>query len=121
MKDPIYACSDTFKQLPKCSGGHRHYSIAVNGDIFPCSLLIGNEEFKLGNTHTGINSDKINQVDKINFSESVCGDCALNAYCVSERCRLVNLATTGDFRVPNLINCKMMNVKYEISREYIES
>jgi len=34
-----------------CSGGREFITIAANGDVYPCHMFIGDDDFKMGNVH----------------------------------------------------------------------
>lgn len=116
--DSIYAFSDEFHALSPCTAGHNYYSIAPNGDIYPCTLLVGMEEFIIGNVETGVDIKKLSRIEEINkYPLEVCPDCELQLYCSSVRCKLVNYFTNGSYADPNLVQCNMMNIKYQVANE----
>lgn len=109
--------SGEFRGKGICSGGRDHYSVNVNGDIYPCIMVVGDDVHKIGNVFTGLDKEKIEKITKINCSRDkveACGDCELSRYCESTRCLLVNYALNGDYYKPNLVNCNLMNIKYNL-------
>lgn len=109
--------SGEFREKGLCSGGKDHYSVNVNGDIYPCIMVVGDDVHKIGNVFTGLDKEKIEKITKINCSRDKvkgCDDCELSGYCESTRCLLVNYALNGDYYKPNLVNCNLMNIKYSL-------
>lgn len=106
-----------FKKKGICSGGKEHYSVNVNGDIYPCMMVVGDEKHRIGNIFTGFDYDMINSIVCINndrLQVEGCKDCNLFDYCDSTRCLLVNYAINGNYYKPNLVNCNIMNIKYNL-------
>lgn len=103
---------DTFSELAKCTACESYFNFDTDGSIYPCSFVVGNRNFVVGNVGTGLIPEKIDYINKIkSTSIHECSDCALSPYCLSTRCIFANYATTGDFNKPNLVQCNMINIK----------
>jgi len=109
---------ETFESLNFCTAGHGYFSIDVQGNIYPCIALVGNNKHIIGDVINGINKNKLKELEKVICQEvSICDGCKLYDYCEATRCLLVNYATTGDYLKPNLVKCNMMNVQLCVLEE----
>lgn len=100
-----------------CSGGIDGFHVLPTGDIYPCSMVVGDEEWKIGDVENGLDNEKIKLIQTIN-GETVksCEGCNFYNYCEGSRCKLVNKKITGDFFEASAVTClqsrvalKMMN------------
>lgn len=66
-----------------CRGFMGHFSVAYNGDVYPCSHFIGDRRFIMGNITTKINTQKINAlIDRINIkNKKYCSHCHIKDIC----------------------------------------
>lgn len=104
------------KKLGKCSGGITSFNIDPSGDISPCTLTVGNDEFIIGNVHDGININKRNEL--LSYSDiknKECIGCDLYSYCSQTRCKMINKIIVGDFSSPSPAACMEKNVLYDIN------
>ena len=100
-----------------CSGGIDGFHVLPTGDIYPCSMVVGDEEWKIGDVEKGLDSEKIKLIQTINMQKvKSCQGCNFYNYCEGPRCKLVNKKITGNFFEASAIMClqsrvalKMMN------------
>lgn len=105
----------TLKRI--CSGGIDGFHVLPTGDIYPCSMVVGDEKWKIGNVEKGLDFEKVRLIQSINSKEvKRCKGCSFYNYCEGPRCKLVNKKITRDFFEPSAITClqsrltlKMMN------------
>ena len=72
----------------RCAAGKTKFSIACNGDIYPCDSFVGSEEFKLGdatdlknvNVFCEKTIDKISPCQQCGFRYLCTGDCYYSSY-----------------------------------------
>lgn len=108
----LYDIQSTFSELSKCTACESYFNFDVDGSIYPCSFVVGDSDFIVGNARTGLVPEKIAYINKVKSTTiHECSDCALSPYCLSARCIFANYATTGDFNQPNLVQCNMINIK----------
>ena len=89
-----------------CTGGVTNFHVLPNGNIYPCSMVAGEEEWLIGNINEGLDDDKIRQIQELNNKVTTsCKGCDLYNYCASSRCKLVNKKITGDFCKASAITC----------------
>ncbi len=111
----IDAISCEFAKLGKCTAGNDYYSIDVFGKIYPCTVLVGDDDWIIGDLVHGIDSEQIRRIEAVNETELTgCRECGMYDYCAAVRCRFINYATTGSCISPNLVTCQMMNVKVSL-------
>lgn len=105
-----------FKIKCKCSGGINEKSIYSNGDIYPCVVSTGIEEFKIGNIWDGIDKNCLNNILKnSNPIISDCIDCLFYDFCNGTRCRIINKIINDDFLEPSVVECNLNNILYEVN------
>lgn len=102
------------KRVSACGAGNEYFSVAPNGDIYPCHQFVGNEKFKMGNVYEGSLDGSIRSVFAENclFTRSKCSDCFAKYIC-SGGCSANNYNFTGDMNEPYGITCEMMKKRIE--------
>ena len=92
----------------RCDAGKNRITINNKGDIYSCSVMMGNKEFKIGNIYCGVNNvlqskywdiqKKVHEVcSKCTFMHMCGGECYANSYlryndmkCIIEKnCRII--------------------------------
>lgn len=71
------------KRKEFCGAGSSVLGIAANGDIFPCTLLIGEKDCYLGNVRTGISPRAVRQFKSWHSftGKPACKECGDRYYC----------------------------------------
>ena len=96
----------------RCSGGISSFHIYTNGDIYPCSFVINNEDFCIGDIYNGIDTKKIEKnIEIYNSKAYECKDCDYEEYCLTHKCKYLNYKLTGDLRHASPIVCQTENIK----------
>lgn len=100
----------------KCSGGITSKSIYTDGRIYPCMISTGIAEFAIGDIWSGIDKGKLKKLlDYSNYSNPECIGCAMYKACNSTRCKIVNKIVTNSFHKPQILECEINNLLYEIN------
>lgn len=111
----IFELSNSFHVLGECQGGQNHFSIDIDGSIYPCVIVNGMSQFKMGDVFKGIEEEKNKKLEEINHRVvEKCIKCSLVNYCNSTRCKLLNYVTEKDFKNPNLVECYRMNIRLDL-------
>ncbi|CEP41219.1 radical SAM protein (plasmid) [Paraclostridium sordellii] len=107
------------KRKGDCFGGILSFTIDVNGDIFPCTFSVGDEELKLGSVFDEDVSDaKQKELVKIYTSENEgCKSCLRKECCDSIRCKLLNKKVMGDPNKSIPIMCALEKVCLTTTRK----
>ncbi len=102
-----------------CFGGIVSFAIDVNGDIFPCTFSVGDNEFKLGSVFDrNISEEKRQELIKIYISEGRrTGRTLRKEWCTSVRCKLMNRKVTGEFNKAIPIICALEKVILTTTRK----
>jgi uncharacterized protein len=109
----ISLIEDRPHSLGSCTAGESYYSIDVHGNIFPCTFLVGDKNHIIGDVLSGIDDAKLKRIKKILEGKvDLCANCAMSDRCTSSRCLFLNYATTKNYYTPNLVECNMMNIRY---------
>lgn len=100
--------SDFGYKKGSCFGGIADFGIDYNGNIYPCTMAVGHEEFLIGNVYDdSLNEQKIDFLSRLNINNDVCEGCSRMEYCNGNRCKIINKIDTGDFFTPNGIRCEL--------------
>ena len=102
------------KRVSACGAGNEYFSVAPNGDIYPCHQFVGDEKFKMGSVFEGALNTDIRSTFAANclFTRKKCGDCFAKYIC-SGGCSANNYHFEGDMNVPYGITCEMMKKRIE--------
>lgn len=95
-----------------CEAGLSVYAVSTKGDIYPCFMLIDQEQFKMGNIHdknpfeNEVFKNIRNEFFKFSkFNYEQCKDCFNNTLC--HGCLGLNYFDTGDIYKTSKIECEM--------------
>lgn len=99
-----------------CRGGISQFYISPDGNVYPCSYVVGDENYVLGNIKSGYES--LRCVEHINkhYAFKYCKGCTYFNYCSGTRCIYLNYKATGSFDVPTAIMCAYEKYLYKASR-----
>lgn len=102
------------KRVSACGAGNEYFSVAPNGDIYPCHQFVGDESFKMGNVYEGKLNADIRGTFATNclFTRKECDKCFAKFIC-SGGCSANNYHFTGDMNTPYPITCAMMKKRIE--------
>lgn len=109
--DPIDYCDKG-----SCTGGIASQVIYTDGVIYPCLMSGGVNEFSIGDIYQGVNKDKLTQILEYNNVENTsCEGCMMAKACDATRCKIINKLTTGDYNMPPVMECEIMNILYHLN------
>lgn len=95
-----------------CGGGLSSYHIYMDGRIFPCSYVVNDDSFCIGNIKDGLNNEKINMFIEFYVKElKECLGCDYEKYCRSFKCKYLNYAIMHDLEKASPVVCAMENIK----------
>ena len=65
------------KRVSACGAGNEYFSVAPNGDLYPCHQFVGDDKFRMGSVTEGITRKDIREEFKNSclFTRKKCGDC----------------------------------------------
>lgn len=99
-------------RINTCSGGVQSFHIYCDGKVYPCSYVVDIPEYIIGDIKYGLDKEKI-----CGFSERYssrideCIGCDYERYCLTYKCRYLNLILSGNMNKPSPIVCQMENIK----------
>lgn len=74
----------TYK-IYRCDAGKTRIVVNNIGDIFACSVMYGNEDFKIGNIYKGIQIKKQSEFEVVSIKREIkCKDCIIRNICGGE-------------------------------------
>lgn len=102
------------KRVSACGAGNEYFSVAPNGDIYPCHQFVGDKKFLMGNVYEGRLNGDIRSVFAENclFTREKCDSCFAKFIC-SGGCSANNYHFEGDMNRPYGITCEMMKKRIE--------
>lgn len=102
------------KKVSACGAGNEYFSVAPNGDIYPCHQFVGDKDFLMGNVYSGELDGKIRDkfASSCLFTREKCGDCFAKFIC-SGGCAANNYHFEGDINKPYEATCAMMKKRVE--------
>ena len=108
------------KKKEKCS---LNINIGVDGNIYPCSYTVNNEEYIIGNVENGVLENKVENYKRniLCKDNEFCEKCSNKDYCISNRCKFLNKAITGNYYMPSGIACALENVENSLLIRYKEN
>ncbi|MDE6372967.1 MAG: thioether cross-link-forming SCIFF peptide maturase, partial [Clostridia bacterium] len=102
------------KRVSACGAGNEYFSVAPNGDLYPCHQFVGDKNFLMGNVFDGKIDGVIRSTFAGNclFTREKCGDCFAKYIC-SGGCSANNYHFEGDMNKPYGVTCEMMKKRIE--------
>lgn len=102
------------KRVSACGAGNEYFSVAPNGDIYPCHQFVGDTAFLMGNVYEGkLNKDiRSTFAENCLFTRKKCEDCFAKFIC-SGGCSANNYHFEGDMNEPYGVTCEMMKKRIE--------
>ncbi len=102
------------KRVSACGAGNEYFSVAPNGDIYPCHQFVGDKKFLMGNVYEGkLDSDiRATFAENCLFTRQKCDNCFAKYIC-SGGCSANNYHFEGDMNIPYGVTCEMMKKRIE--------
>jgi len=105
----------------RCAAGTRQISVAVNGTLYPCHRLVGDERYRWGDVFSGLEPGKREeflaraQLDQ----RTICGDCDLATWCGGS-CSYLGVTESDDLFAHSASDCRRSRTELELAREVRE-
>ena len=95
-------------QLSICMGGTEKFEIDVFGKLYPCTYVIGEEEYCLGDIYNGVDVRTVEKIKRVcKQSINICEGCGGYNSCTAVRCKFVNKKVTNDYFIPIPLICEL--------------
>lgn len=108
--------SDEIIRKNVCNGGKSSIHIDCIGDLYPCTYVVGEKDYTIGNVEGGINNSDLDYLlASSSFSIKECEGCDYLKYCMSNRCRFLNEKLTGSSVCPSPVVCAMERLRLRLS------
>lgn len=105
-----------FMKKSPCGGGVTNFHISPLGQIYPCSLAMGDSTLLCGDVSTGIDPKWKSRLEEISTLEiSECSGCNFKESCTANRCRIINYKLTGHFNKPSELICAVENIRFSMN------
>lgn len=105
-----------------CSAGYGKFVIGTEEELYPCSFVIGLDDFKIGTLEEGVLTEKIHSifVKYVDSNNENCNNCKITYFCQGTKCGYVNYKLTGLVNRPSSFICNHEKVLYEVVAELVE-
>jgi uncharacterized protein len=106
------------RKINMCSGGREFITITADGDVYPCHMYIGIDEFKMGNVHDDdFPGRKFAEIREIFYNANVytstnCKNCWARFLCGGE-CHYFSYISNNDLSTPREQRCMEMKAVIE--------
>lgn len=102
------------KRTVGCGAGSEYIAVTPDGEIYPCHQFVGEEEFKLGDIHSGIVNTKLRDTFKCAnvYTNEDCPDCWARYYC-SGGCHANAYYANKNLSKPYKVGCEMEKKRIE--------
>ena len=102
------------------AGSTSHFVVSSNGDIYPCTYVVGDKEWKLGNVWEGIENSKLWSKIKCSVKNpSPCKTCEISALCIGGQCGFMNYSLSGFLNHPVDVECRIEKMLYHHQKNVI--
>lgn len=100
------------RQIP-CMGGVKRQDIFIDGKIYPCSAVVNQKEFCIGDVQEKIYKNWKSTLYDINNNSmnEKCCNCNSLEVCKAVKCRFVNYSLTGNLYEPGCVLCELQKMK----------
>jgi uncharacterized protein len=94
-----------------CMGGINEVAIDTEGNLYPCTFVVSNDKYVIGNVIDGINKEKLKEICNSIDSGRICDSCLYKSNCVGSRCKYL----TNDIFTKQSCNpvCRFYGVFYD--------
>ncbi|MBR5513156.1 MAG: radical SAM protein [Ruminococcus sp.] len=102
----------------KCDGGINEFNISIEGKLYPCSFVTGNDDYLIGNVVDDVDEALLSKFSAVyGKSNYTCSGCGREEICTASRCKFVNAMMTGDPLKVHPVICTFEHMINNISRK----
>lgn len=99
-----------------CLGGITHKNIYPDGGLYPCIMVSGISEFKIGTIYEGVDTKKIQDLLIHNTkTNEECSECNLCNSCNGNRCKLINKLINNSYTQPSPLECEINHILFQLN------
>lgn len=110
----IRDCISGRNSAERCHLGVRQMPVTPDGNLYPCTSFIGDDDYLLGNVFEGLNDAKVIEMAKKSSTPETCINCDLVKRCTNS-CGCANRMNTGDENRVSPLQCTYERMLIEIS------
>ena len=114
LTNKIRECVSGRNPADHCHLGTRQMSVTAEGNIYPCTQFLNDEEYYLGNVFDGLDNECVIKVAKKNNTPATCLDCDLRTRCTNS-CGCANRLNTGNENEVSPLQCTTERLYIEIA------
>lgn len=107
-------------KIYRCDAGKSRIAVDNKGDIFACSVMNGNNDYRIGNIYNGINKENQSKFECVTIeSVTQCKNCEIKSICGGE-CYVNAYLKNSDFYNPIDKMCKIKLELNKLSMSFID-
>lgn len=108
------------RRRERCAVGPHYLNVGVEGSLFPCAFVVGDEQFRFGDVFRGIDPQRLMHVNDLSRTadRTKCAGCGLEAVCDSARCTFINFRQSGKLGEPSGAFCALQQALARIARAH---
>jgi uncharacterized protein len=101
----------------QCIVGCDGYQIGTDGKIYPCTYVVNQPEYIIGDVFNGIDNAAVKKINCLNNKKTeACIGCENYRCCDSTRCFMLNKMLTNDYYSPSAVVCASEHLKIKLKR-----
>ncbi len=93
------------KSLFRCDAGRNRVGVDYNGNMYACSVYLGNKDFLVGDVDNGFNENR-KTFEKSTINNERCKNCFAKYICAGE-CYAISYQSTKELSNPNELICEL--------------
>lgn len=97
-----------------CHLGVRQMPVTPEGNIYPCTSFINDEDYYMGNVFDGLDAARVAEIAKRSNTPETCRDCDLRSRCTNS-CGCANRMNTGSENKVSPLQCTYERMVIEIA------
>lgn len=106
---------DDCDEISICGGGSSSIYIDSSGDLYPCSYVVKDKNYYIGDIFNGIDLKKLECLDQTNKRRlKSCAGCSEEYKCRSFKCKYLNKILTGNELEASPVICGIQNIEHRV-------
>lgn len=114
LVNKIRECVNGKNPAEHCHLGVRQLSVTPDGNIYPCTSFINDEEYYMGNVFEGLDKDRMAKIAAKSNTPETCKECDLKSRCTNS-CGCANRMNTGSADKVSPLQCTYERTIIEVA------
>ena len=114
LVNKIRECVNGKNPAEHCHLGVRQLSVTPDGNIYPCTSFINDEEYYMGNVFEGLDKERMAKIAAKSNTPETCKECDLKSRCTNS-CGCANRMNTGSADKVSPLQCTYERTIIEVA------